>query len=389
MKNLYIDVRFSFAISKSSGAFNGGNNYTKRVSRLLICNSNEKFNVILACSNGLENNISEILKIGSCAKCISISTLKDLNCRAGDILFIPQVNDSLKYAKELKDFKLNNPKTLIFCTIHDCRYNEQLLDRYDSLLKKGIKSNYLLLWLGRKMYSIERNDAIKKIAALSDKVFTVSSYSMNCLNRYKSIKYVISYYQGVFRDTILSQDYSLDNNYIFCVSAGRPEKNFIRAIKAFEQYIVNSKNSRIKLVATGLSCEQIKMIKERKIIDDTILDNQVVLMGYVDDAELDRLYSECKFLLFVSKNEGFGLPVLEALLHEKPMVLSQTSSIPEVAMGSAVYVDPLSTDSISRGIGFLLDECNYARKKEYVIRKKQIALEQISLDDKAFLNEFE
>ncbi len=388
LKNLFIDARFSFEVSKSSGAFNGGNNYTKRISKLLICNKGEKFNIFLICPKGLENDISEMLDIGKYAKCISINTLTDLKSCAGDILFIPQVDDSFKYAKEMKDFKLNNPATLIFCTIHDCRYNEHTLDKYDGLLKEGIKSNYMLLWLGRRLHSIECNFAINMIVTLADKVFTDSSYSMNCLNKYKNIKYVISYYQGVFRNTILPQDYSLDKNYIFFVSAGRPEKNFVRAIKAFEQYVIASNNSSIKFVATGLSCEQIKMIKERKIINSTILNNQVLLMGYVDDVELDRFYSECKFLLFISKSEGFGLPILEALLHEKPMVLSRTSSIPEVAMGSAVYVDSLSIESITRGIDFLLDESNYANKKEYAIRKKKIALEQINLDDKAFINEF-
>jgi glycosyltransferase involved in cell wall biosynthesis len=70
------------------------------------------------------------------------------------------------------------------------------------------------------------------------------------------------------------------------------------------------------------------------------LGNRVKLLGFVDDAQLARLYQAASVFLFPSLEEGFGIPVLEAMANGLPVVTSNVSSMPEVGGGAALYVDP-------------------------------------------------
>ena len=69
---------------------------------------------------------------------------------------------------------------------------------------------------------------------------------------------------------------------------------------------------------------------------------------YIEDNDLPVFYSMADLFCFVSLYEGFGLPVLEAMRCGTPCLVSQVSSIPEVASEAAIYVDPLNIDDIAR-----------------------------------------
>ena len=77
------------------------------------------------------------------------------------------------------------------------------------------------------------------------------------------------------------------------------------------------------------------------------LDGGVVTPGYVDDADLEGLYGAASAFVFPSLNEGFGLPVLEAMARGVPVVTSNRSSLPEVAGDAALLVDPTSVEEIA------------------------------------------
>jgi len=71
---------------------------------------------------------------------------------------------------------------------------------------------------------------------------------------------------------------------------------------------------------------------------------------YVSLPMLVTLIRGARAVLFPSLYEGFGLPVLEAMLLGTPVVTSRTSSLPEIAGDAALYVNPYETDDISRAI---------------------------------------
>ena len=61
-------------------------------------------------------------------------------------------------------------------------------------------------------------------------------------------------------------------------------------------------------------------------------------LGFVDEAQLKSLYTHAEALLFLSEHEGFGMPVVEAMLHECPVICAPVTSLPEVAGEAALYV---------------------------------------------------
>lgn len=92
---------------------------------------------------------------------------------------------------------------------------------------------------------------------------------------------------------------------------------------------------------------------------------RIRLLGYVSEAELSRLYGEASIFAFPSLDEGFGMPVLEAMAHGVAVLTSTRSSLPEVAGDAALLVEPLSTEAIAEGLRTLCDE---ACRQEYVRR---------------------
>jgi glycosyltransferase involved in cell wall biosynthesis len=78
---------------------------------------------------------------------------------------------------------------------------------------------------------------------------------------------------------------------------------------------------------------------------------RIILRGYITYDDLPPIYSAATALIFPSLYEGFGLPPLEAMACDCPVVLSNNSSLPEVAGDAARYIDnPLSCDDIARNV---------------------------------------
>ena len=75
--------------------------------------------------------------------------------------------------------------------------------------------------------------------------------------------------------------------------------------------------------------------------------DRVRLLGWVDDATLDGLYRAADCFVFPSLAEGFGLPVLEAMLRGAPVACSNATSLPEVVGDAALLFDPLDVDAIA------------------------------------------
>jgi glycosyltransferase involved in cell wall biosynthesis len=80
------------------------------------------------------------------------------------------------------------------------------------------------------------------------------------------------------------------------------------------------------------------------------LPERVKVLGYVSDEELPRLYERAAVFAFPSLDEGFGIPVLEAMAYGVPVVTSNVSALPEVAGEAATLVDPLDVEAIGTAL---------------------------------------
>lgn len=82
----------------------------------------------------------------------------------------------------------------------------------------------------------------------------------------------------------------------------------------------------------------------------------VRFLSDVDDAKLQWLYRNCRFTLFPSLSEGFGLPVVESFVFGKPCIASNATAIPEASQGIATHADPRDAIAWRREIEHLLDD---------------------------------
>jgi glycosyltransferase involved in cell wall biosynthesis len=86
------------------------------------------------------------------------------------------------------------------------------------------------------------------------------------------------------------------------------------------------------------------------------LAGHVSVLGYIGDAEKQRLYREASMLVLPSFDEGFGLPVLEAMACGVPIVISNRGSLPEVAGDAASPIDPDDADALAAEMERLLED---------------------------------
>jgi len=123
------------------------------------------------------------------------------------------------------------------------------------------------------------------------------------------------------------------NEMVLVVGVLDNRKNVVNALRALERL-----PARYRLVLAGKDGYGHEAV--HNFIRQEGLASRVVALGYVPTERLNLLYQAASVLLFSSLEEGFGIPVLEAMAHGLPVVASETSSLPEVGGEAALYVDP-------------------------------------------------
>ena len=95
---------------------------------------------------------------------------------------------------------------------------------------------------------------------------------------------------------------------------------------------------------------------------DEAAKNKIRIIGEVTTAQLAALYTDASAFCYPSLLEGFGLPVLEAMSYNTPVVTSKGTATEEVAGDAALMVDPASVDEVSDALDFLLTSESEAQK---------------------------
>jgi len=163
------------------------------------------------------------------------------------------------------------------------------------------------------------------------------------------------------------QKFKLPQKFLFYLGSLEPRKNVLSVIRALK-YLKGQGFVKIKLVIAGS-----KKWLETPVFEEirsSGLGGEVIFLGFVPEEEKAALFKLALAFIFPSFYEGFGLPVLEALRSNCPVVASQASSLPEIVQDSALLVDPYSQDSINQAVLALVKDsalrgklCSLGRKQ--------------------------
>lgn len=157
------------------------------------------------------------------------------------------------------------------------------------------------------------------------------------------------------------EDISFDNKilstkltapFILHVGVMEKRKNLVRLVDAFDN-LKSSLSYPLQLILVGQKgpkkdLDDSKAIMER--INRSKYKDDIILPGYVSDADLEKIYGEALLFAFPSLREGFGIPVLESFQHGVPVVASNACAIPEVGQDAVEYFDPNDIDQMSNAI---------------------------------------
>lgn len=178
-------------------------------------------------------------------------------------------------------------------------------------------------------------------------ILTISEFSKRAIIKAYGVsdKRVIVAYPGLTMPNTQTKGNAL-GDYILSVGTLQPRKNFTRLIEAFSQ--ISPKYPGLSLVIVGKKgwlYEEILAAPKKHGVE-----SRVQFLNFVSDEELSALYKHAKAFALPSLYEGFGLPVLEAMSFGTPVVVSNVSSLPEIAGEAGIYVDPEDLESIAKGL---------------------------------------
>jgi glycosyltransferase involved in cell wall biosynthesis len=127
-----------------------------------------------------------------------------------------------------------------------------------------------------------------------------------------------------------------------------PHKNLIFTISCFIKFIDKHAIHDLYFYLAGAQAGNFNATLENRIPHFKEYRNKIIKLGYVDDEDVNILYSNSLFFTFISQYEGFGIPPLEAMAAGTPVITSNNSSLPEVVGEAAITIDCDNEDQCIR-----------------------------------------
>jgi glycosyltransferase involved in cell wall biosynthesis len=157
-------------------------------------------------------------------------------------------------------------------------------------------------------------------------------------------------------------------NVVLNVGAIQTRKNIARLVEAFEAL-----DPPWRLVLAGAFGYGAGAIRDR--IERSPARDRISVLGYISATELASWYARAAIFAFPSLDEGFGMPLLEAMSAGVPIVTSSTSALPEVAGNAALLINPLDTEGLSRALRLLAAD---RELRQELVRAGQVRVREFS-----------
>lgn len=205
----------------------------------------------------------------------------------------------------------------------------------------------------------------------SDAIITVSKHSKYAINQIfgTDLDKINSIYNGGYIDTIPTVltasklvRLALKEEYILYLGSLQPRKNIPTALRAFAKYVELNPETKLKFViAGGRGYNYDTQIDV--VVQDYKLTDKVIFVGFITEEEKILLLKRAKALIYLSLYEGFGIPLIEAMSLNTPVIAANTSCLPEVVDYAGILVDPYDLNNITQAITTLVH--NPLITKEY------------------------
>ncbi len=234
-------------------------------------------------------------------------------------------------------------------------------------MKRATTHNPLIYKVKLFGYKSVMASAIKK----ARKILVPSEFVKKQLFQKYKIKSnrVVTTYEGVEKSLLnlakqnqkqdfnkVSQKFKLSKPYFFYVGNAHPHKNLPKLIAAFSK--ISQTNSNIQLVLSGPEHQFWKQVKQEYSLKN------LIFTGFVSERELVTLYNNAEAFVTASLEEGFGIPLLEAMACGCPVISSNAASLPEVGGDAALYFDPK-------------DDSDLVKKMTHIINNQKLRQELI------------
>lgn len=246
---------------------------------------------------------------------------------------------------------LATPRPFIV-TIHD-------LILHDFPTERATTLGPVQYWLKRQAYHLVIRRAVERAA----QVITISNASADSLVRHFHLarERITVTYEGpstlpVGVDQRPPAGFSVDSGSRFLLYVGNayPHKNLEQLLRAF--LIVRQRHPRTRLVLVCKDDYFSRRLKTFAVEIGLRPSSDTFVTGYVTDEELVWFYRHAAVYVFPSLAEGFGLPALEAMSLDLPVVASNASCLPEVLGDAALYFNPGSADDLAHVVGRVLSD---------------------------------
>lgn len=205
-------------------------------------------------------------------------------------------------------------------------------DHYNEFIRlRNVNKEYYYFCISENT----KKDFINYYKSIIDvnKVFVThiaSAQKIYPINDKKIFKSVLKKYKIKYNDI---------KKYIFSLCTLEPRKNLIFTIKCFIKFINKNNIQDLYFYLGGGQWNY--FIKELEQQIDNLIEyrDKIIKLGYVEDEDINILYSNSLFFTYISQYEGFGMPPLEAMQAGTPVITSNNSSLPEVVGDAAIMID--------------------------------------------------
>jgi glycosyltransferase involved in cell wall biosynthesis len=243
-----------------------------------------------------------------------------------------------------------------------------------------IKKSHLLFYKKYTPRFLEKAKSVATVSEFSKKdILTHYKIERGKIDVVHSAAKEIFHPAGEKEKVATKEKYTAGKEYFLYAGAIHPRKNLMNLLKAFSVF-KKRLQTNMKLVLTGRLAwkyesftESLKTYKYR---------NDVVMTGYVPEDELVKIIGAAYGLVYPSLLEGFGVPVLEAMQSDVPVITSANSSMQEIAKDAALYAEATSFADIANNMMLLYKD---EKLRKQLIEKGRLVATEYSWDKTANL----